>query len=197
MHVHTREDAPPTRIRAAPVRAAPGRGNVALRPGVLGNRAVGQLLRSLQRSPDWTTATVERRRQRNHAARGARPRLRHWRVPGELRPRQESREERRGEQDGRVAQHMAVVLVPDTLDPTQPVQVDPALPRLGIPASTRTRTTLRRLPRRQGRQAGRPAAGTVRDVDQEHWEQQVASVKGQRPAGRHDPRPGSWDVELR
>jgi hypothetical protein len=71
--------------------------------------------------------------------------------------------------------HMAVVLVPDTLDLDKPVQVilhfhgwiyrtwDPyagylvAKPKSSAPA------------------------GTVRDVDQEHWEQQMSSLAGQGP----------------
>ncbi len=36
------------------MRALPVRGNPALDPGTLGNRAVGRLLGSLRRSPDWT-----------------------------------------------------------------------------------------------------------------------------------------------
>jgi hypothetical protein len=68
--------------------------------------------------------------------------------------------------------HMAVVLVPDKLDLEQPVQVilhfhgwgfRPGDPFAGYLVAKGTS----------------PPAGTVRDVFQEHWEQQIASLKGQ------------------
>jgi hypothetical protein len=68
--------------------------------------------------------------------------------------------------------HMAVVLVPDKLDLDQPVQVilhfhgwgfRPGDPFAGYLIAKGTS----------------PPAGTVRDVFQEHWEQQIASLKGQ------------------
>ena len=180
MHVHTREDAPPTRVRAAPGRVAPGRGNVALRPGVLGNRAVGQLLRSLQRSPDWTQP------QSNVAGSGITRLEVHGLVygTGEFQdsygPDKSPEKSDEANKTAESPKHMAVVLVPDTLDPTQPVQVIVHFHGWGFRFDENAHDPYAGYLVAKGG-AGRPAAGTVRDVDQEHWEQQVASVKGQGP----------------
>jgi hypothetical protein len=123
MHVHTREDAPPAGVRAAPGRAAPVRGNVALRPGVLGNRAVGQLLRSLQRSPDWTKP------QTNVAGSGITRLEVHGLAygTGEFQesygPDKSPEKSDEANKTAESPKRMAVVLVPDTLDPDRPVQI--------------------------------------------------------------------------
>src|ERR1041385_7245294 len=67
---------------------------------------------------------------------------------------------------------MAVVLVPDQLDLDQPIQVILHFHGWGF----------RKGDPYAGYLVARgksPGAGTVRDVDQEHWEQQIASLKGQ------------------
>jgi hypothetical protein len=69
--------------------------------------------------------------------------------------------------------HMAVVLVPDKLDLDQPVQVILHFHGWGFRAGDPYAGYLIAA-------AGSSApAGTVRDVAQEHWEQQISSLKGQ------------------
>jgi hypothetical protein len=190
MHVHSREDAPPTGVRAAPVRVAPVRvapvrvapapGNAGLRPGVLGNRAVGRLLRSLQRSPDWT-------KPQSDVAGSGITRLEVHGLAYGTGEFQESygsdKNPVKSDEANKTAEspkHMAVVLVPDTLDPAKPVQIVVHFHGWGFRFDENAHDPYAGYLVAKGG-AGRPAAGTVRDVDQEHWEQQIASVKAQGP----------------
>ncbi len=179
MNVHSREDAPAAGIRAAPARAAPVRaapvhGNAVLRPGVLGNRAVGQLLRSLQRSPDWTKP------QSNVAGSGITRLEVHGLAygTGEFQDSYSGEKSDEANKTAESPKQMAVVLVPDTLDPTQPVQIVVHFHGWGFRFDDNAHDPYAGYLVAKGG-AGRPAAGTVRDVDQEHWEQQIASLKGQ------------------
>jgi hypothetical protein len=180
MHVHAREDAPLAGVRAAPVRAAPVRGIVPLRPGVLGNRAVGQLLRSLQRSPDWTKP------QTNVAGSGITRLEVHGLAygTGEFQesygPDKSPEKSDEANKTAESPKRMAVVLVPDTLDPDQPVQIVVHFHGWGFRFDENAHDPYAGYLVAKGG-AGRPAAGTIRDVDQEHWEQQIASLKGQGP----------------
>ncbi len=71
--------------------------------------------------------------------------------------------------------HMAVVLVPDRLDADKPVQVilhfHGWVFRAGDPYAGYL----------VAKKGGRVPEGTVRDVDQEHWEQQMSTVAGLGP----------------
>lgn len=172
------EDAPPAGVRTAPVRvapvrAAPVRGTAALWPVGLGNREVGRLLRSLQRSPDWTKP------QSNVAGSGI-TRLEVHGLAFGIDKFEESYGGEKSDETNKTAEspaRMAVVLVPDTLDPTQPVQIVVHFHGWGFRFDDNAHDPYAGYLVAKGG-AGRPAAGTVRDVDQEHWEQQMASLKG-------------------
>jgi hypothetical protein len=69
--------------------------------------------------------------------------------------------------------HMAVVLVPDTLDLDKPVQVILHFHGWGFRSFDPYAGYL------VAKKGTNSPAGTVRDVDQEHWEQQISSLKGQ------------------
>lgn len=71
--------------------------------------------------------------------------------------------------------HMAVVLVPDTLDPKQPVQVILHFHGWGFRKGDPYAGYL------VAKKGGQMPEGSVRDVDQEHWEQQLSSLAGQGP----------------
>jgi hypothetical protein len=139
--------------------------------GAAGNRAVGRLVRSLQRV-DYTQPVTN--------------------VSGTGITRLEVRKLKYGIDDFQTdygtdspsdernktkesPSHMAVVLVPDTLDLDQPVQVilhfHGWVFRKGDPYAGY-------LVAAKGSSA---PGGTVRDVDQEHWEQQMASLAGVGP----------------
>jgi hypothetical protein len=181
MSPRSREDAPPAGVRAAParaapVRAAPVRGNPAVWPGGLSNRAVGRLLRSLQRSPDWTQP------QSNVAGTGMTRLEVHGLAfgTGEFQEKYSGEKSDEANKTAESPKRMAVVLVPDTLDPTQPVQVVVHFHGWGFRFDENAHDPYAGYLVAKGG-AGRPAAGTVRDVDQEHWEQQIGSLKGQGP----------------
>ena len=79
--------------------------------------------------------------------------------------------------------NMAVVIMPDTLDPKRPTQVILHFhgwgfrnidPYAGYAVAT-------------GQGAGQGVKGTVRDVDQEHWAQQMGAVSKERAARPQDP----------
>ncbi|HTU95923.1 MAG TPA: hypothetical protein VMF14_08800 [Solirubrobacteraceae bacterium] len=178
------DHAPPAGVREAPDHAArrpavPAGGRVAL-PGALGNRALGQLLRSLQRSPDWTkpqsnvSGTGITRLEVHGLAFGTGEFQDSYTVSGK--PEKSDEANKTAESP----KHMAVVLVPDKLDPNQPVQVVVHFHGWGFRFDENAHDPYAGYLVAKGG-AGRPAAGTVRDVDQEHWEQQVASLKGQGP----------------
>jgi len=133
-----------------------------------GNRAVGRLVRSLQRT-DYTKP------QANVAGTGiTRVEVHGLKYGvGDFRTKYGNDASDEANKTTESPSHMAVVLVPDTLDLDKPVQVilhfhgwgfrkgDPYAGYLIAAAKTNS------------------AAGTVRDVDQEHWEQQLSSLKGQ------------------
>lgn len=191
MHARSRVDAPAAGVRAPPVPtssahgsrvpASPGpaavlRGGAALAPGALGNRAMGRLLRSLQRSPDWTKP------QSNVAGSGI-TRLEVHGLGYGTGEFQDSYGGEHSDEANKTAEsptRMAVVLVPDTLDPTLPVQVVVHFHGWGFRFDENAHDPYAGYLVAKGGK-GRPAAGTVRDVDQEHWEQQMASLKGQGP----------------
>ncbi len=77
----------------------------------------------------------------------------------------------------------AVVIMPDKLEPDRPIQVILHFhgwgfrdidPYAGYGVAT-------------GQAAGQGATGTVRDVDQEHWEQQIGAVSKERASSSADP----------
>ncbi len=71
--------------------------------------------------------------------------------------------------------HMAVVLVPDTLDREKPVQVILHFHGWGFRRGDPYAGYL------VAKKGGQMPEGSVRDVDQEHWEQQISSLAGQGP----------------
>jgi len=70
--------------------------------------------------------------------------------------------------------------MPDMLDPKRPVQVVLHFDGWGLSSGPGRQGSLRRLPRRLRETASK--RGTVRDVDQEHWAQQMSAVVGARTA---------------
>lgn len=133
-----------------------------------GNRAVGRLVRSLQRV-DYTKpqTNVDGTGITRLEVRGLRYGIDDFQkdYDGTASDERTKTKESPG--------HMAVVLVPDTLDLDKPVQVilhfhgwifRPGDPYAGY------------LVAAKGSSA---PGGTVRDVAQEHWEQQISSLKGQ------------------
>ena len=128
-----------------------------------GNRAVGRFVRSLQRAPDFTQTvhdvdTTGITRLEVHGLK--------YGVDGfQERYGDDASDERNKTKES--PSHMAVVLVPDKLDPDKPVQVILHFHGWGF-------------------RKGDPFAGyligpsgTVRDVAQEHWEHQISSLSGQ------------------
>lgn len=71
--------------------------------------------------------------------------------------------------------HMAVVLVPDTLNLEQPVQVILHFHGWGFRGGDPYAGYL------TAKKGGKMPEGSVRDVDQEHWEQQMSSLAGNGP----------------
>jgi hypothetical protein len=133
-----------------------------------GNRAVGRLVRSLQRV-DYTKP------QANVAGTGITRLEVHKLKYGadDFEKKYDGLSSDEANKTKESPSHMAVVLVPDTLEPDKPVQVvlhfhgwgfrsfDPYAGYLVATSGTNS------------------PAGTVRDVDQEHWEQQIAGLKDQ------------------
>ena len=127
-----------------------------------GNRAVGRFVRSLQRV-DYTQpqTDVEKTGITRLEVRGLKYGVDDfWTKYGD-----DASDERNKTKES--PSHMAVVLVPDKLEPDKPVQVILHFHGWGF-------------------RAGDPFAGylvapggTVRDVTQEHWEHQISSLKGQ------------------
>ncbi|MGZ4219650.1 MAG: hypothetical protein ACXVHB_04905 [Solirubrobacteraceae bacterium] len=133
-----------------------------------GNRAVGRFVRSLQRV-DYTkpVADVEKTGITRLEVRGLKYGVDDfWKSYGD-----DASDERNKTKES--PSHMAVVLVPDKLDLDKPVQVILHFHGWGF--------------RKDDPYAGYLIAasgssapgGTVRDVAQEHWEQQISSLKGQ------------------
>ncbi|MGZ4229677.1 MAG: hypothetical protein ACXVTC_26065, partial [Solirubrobacteraceae bacterium] len=166
--------------REAPVRL--GRPDASPAAAVLaraaGNRAVGGLIRSLQRQPiDYTKEqqdvenTKMTRFEVHDLAFGIRSGF----------------QDRYGKSDDDVSDEsnktsespnrMAVVVMPDKLDPDKPVQIILHFHGWGFRWNSSAHDPYAGYLVSRGR-GGRPAAGTVRDVHQEHWEQQLSAFQG-------------------
>ena len=76
--------------------------------------------------------------------------------------------------------HMAVVIMPDTLDAKRPVQVVLHFHGWGFRQEKGIKDPFAGYLVASGNTASKK--GTVRDVDQEHWEQQMSAVVGARSA---------------
>jgi hypothetical protein len=140
-----------------------------------GNRATGRLVRTLQRRPvDYTKeqTNVESTGMTRFEVRG----LSYGVTSGfltdyggwasdELKKTSES------------PNRMAVVVMPDKLDPNQPVQIILHFHGWGFRWDDKARDPYAGYLVSKGG-GGRPAAGTVRDVHQEHWEQQLSTFQG-------------------
>jgi hypothetical protein len=130
-----------------------------------GNRAVSRFVRSLQRAPDYTQTVhdVEKTGITRLEVRGLKYGVDDfWKAYGDN-PSDASDERNKSKES---PSHMAVVLVPDHLDPDLNVQVILHFHGWGF-------------------RKGDPFAGylvdrggTVRDVHQEHWEHQISSLQG-------------------
>jgi hypothetical protein len=140
-----------------------------------GNRATGRLVRSLQRSPvDYTKeqTDVESTGMTRFEVRGLSFGIRSGfatdyggSASDELNKTSES------------PNRMAVVVMPDKLDANQPVQIILQFHGWGFRQDENAHDPYAGyLVAKGGR--GRPAAGTVRDVHQEHWEQQLSTFQG-------------------
>ena len=131
-----------------------------------GNRAVGRFVRSLQRAPDFTQTVqdVDKTGITRLEVRGLKYGVDAFREKYGDDPDDVSDERNKTQESPK---HMAVVLMPDKLEPDNPVQVILHFHGWGF-------------------RKGDPFAGylvdpggKVRDVDQEHWEHQISSLKGQ------------------
>ena len=182
MQARQRRDVPPAPAAGRPPagRVACGRERIpvaaALVARTAGNRATGQLVRTLQRSPvDFTKeqANVEGTGMTRFAVRGLAFGIRGgfaadyggW-ASDEANKTRESPD------------RMAVVVMPDTLDPGKPVRIVLHFHGWGFRWDDKARDPYAGYLVAKGG-GGRPAAGTVRDVHQEHWEQQLSAVQGQ------------------
>jgi hypothetical protein len=171
VHVRPRTEVPVSR----PVRPPAGDA-LAFVGRAAGNRAVGGLVRSLQRSPDYTKP------QANVAGTGI-TRLEVHGLKYGTGAFQQKYSGEASDETNKTAEspsHMAVVLVPDTLETAKPVQVILHFHGWGFRFDENAHDPYAGYLVAKGGK-GRPAAGTVRDVDQEHWEQQIASLKGNGP----------------
>ena len=132
-----------------------------------GNRAVGRFVRTLQRAPDFTQTVqdVDKTGITRLEVRG-------------LKYGVNAFQEKYGDDPGDVSdernltsespKHMAVVLLPDKLEPDKPVQVILHFHGWGFRKDIDPFAGYLVRP-----------GGKVRDVDQEHWEHQISSLKGQ------------------
>ncbi len=136
-----------------------------------GNRAVSRLVRSLQRDDDTkkTVTDVEKPKITRLVVTGLKYGVDGFAASYGDKAKDVSDERNKTKES---PSHMAVVLLPDDLDVAQPVQVilhfhgwvfRPDDPYAGYLVAAK---------------GGKVKEGTVRDVDQEHWEQQLASLKG-------------------
>jgi hypothetical protein len=136
-----------------------------------GNRAVARMVRALQRD-DYTTTVpdVEKTGITRLEVHGLKYGIDDFATKYGDDPSEVSRERQKTKES---PSHMAVVLVPETLDPKKPVQVILHFHGWGF----------RNVDPYAGyliaAKGDSVPAGTVRDVAQEHWEQQIASLKGQ------------------
>jgi hypothetical protein len=174
----SRSPAEPTHSRphesSAPAPKLPRAGPGAELSGLMaaaGNRAVARLVRTLQRD-DYTKPVT------NVRGSGI-TRLEVHNLTYGIDDFQASYSHGASDEKNKTAEspsHMAVVLVPDKLALDQPVQVilhfHGWIYRSGDPYAGY-------LVAKKGSSSA--PAGTVRDVDQEHWEQQMSSLAGQGP----------------
>jgi hypothetical protein len=136
--------------------------------GVAGNRAVGRAVRSLQRDnyakPVTNTGGTGITRLEVHDLK--------YGVDGFQREYDGQASDERNKTNESPSR-MAVVLVPDKLDPEKPVQVILHFHGWGFRAGDPYAGYL------IAASGSSAPAGTVRDVAQEHWEQQISSLAGQ------------------
>ncbi|MGZ4295542.1 MAG: hypothetical protein ACXVE4_00480 [Solirubrobacteraceae bacterium] len=172
--------APRSRVDAIPVQHSPGA--VAKRPAgvggdlsglmaAAGNRAVARMVRTLQRDDYTKTVTdVEKTGISRLEVHGLKYGIDDFEARYGDKPKDVSDERHKTKES---PGHMAVVLVPDTLDLDQPVQVILHFHGWGFRSFDPYAGYL------IAAKDSSASAGTVRDVAQEHWEQQIASLKGQ------------------
>jgi hypothetical protein len=138
--------------------------------GAAGNRAVGRFVRSLQRDPlDFTKP------QTNVDGSGV-TRLEVHGLKFGVDRFQKSYGDDASDEANKTKEspsHMAVVLVPDKLEPDRPVQVILHFHGWGFRKGDPYAGYL------IAAKGSSAPADTVRDVAQEHWEQQISSLKGQ------------------
>ena len=136
-----------------------------------GNRAVARVVRTLQRDDyTQTVADVEKTAITRLEVRGLKYGIDDFATRYGDGANDVSKEREKTKES---PSHMAVVLLPDTLDLAKPVQIILHFHGWGFRRGDPYAGYLVAA-------AGSSApAGTVRDVAQEHWEQQIASLKGQ------------------
>ncbi|MGZ4273266.1 MAG: hypothetical protein ACXVRP_05825 [Solirubrobacteraceae bacterium] len=136
-----------------------------------GNRAVARMVRTLQRDDYTKTVTdVEKTGISRLEVHGLKYGIDDFEARYGDKPKDVSDERHKTKES---PGHMAVVLVPDTLDLDQPVQVILHFHGWGFRSFDPYAGYL------IAAKDSSASAGTVRDVAQEHWEQQIASLKGQ------------------
>ena len=136
-----------------------------------GNRAVGRFVRSLQRDPvDFTqkVTDVDTTGITRLEVRGLKYGVDAFQERYGKEPKDVSDERNKTKESPK---HMAVVLVPDTLDPDKPVQVILHFHGWGFRPGDPFAGYLIKP-------GGKTSPDTVRDVAQEHWEHQISSLKG-------------------
>lgn len=162
-------------VPSGPGSREPGPLAMALVARAAGNRATGRLVRTLQRSPvDYTKeqTNVESTGMTRFEVRGLSFGVTSGfatdyggRASDELNKTRES------------PNRMAVVVVPDKLDPNQHVQIILHFHGWGFRWDETAHDPYAGYLVSKGG-GGRPAAGTVRDVHQERWEQQLSTFQG-------------------
>jgi hypothetical protein len=166
----------------------------------VGNSAVARLLkpappRSVQRAPLSVDEDPERYTEaagkQNVAGSGTTRRevrgLKYG-VVGGFKERYKGRKGERRSAEARMTKespdNMAVVVMPDRFEPARPAQVILHFHGWGFRGGTDPYAGYLVA---SGARRGSPKRGTVRDVDQEHWEQQIGAVEKER-AKRNGPQ---------
>jgi len=160
---------------SGPSSRAPGPLAVALVARAAGNRAAGRLVRTLQRRPvDYTKeqTDVESTGMTRFEVRGL-----SFGVRGGFATAYGGWAGDEPNKTSESPNRMAVVVMPDKLDPNRPVQIIVHFHGWGFRWDEKARDPYAGYLVSKGG-GGRPAAGTVRDVHQEHWEQQLSSFQG-------------------
>ncbi|HST81577.1 MAG TPA: hypothetical protein VLL08_07555, partial [Kineosporiaceae bacterium] len=155
-----------------------------------GNSSVNRLLRTVQRKPlskdDDPDGYSSEKGKANVAGSGTTRREVHglkYGISGGFKSRYPSAKNPKGTSDesSKTKQnpdHMAVVIMPDKVDPRRPVQVILHFTGYGFRSGDPyAGYTVAAGGQRKIKQ------GTVRDVDQEHWEQQIGAVNKDRVTG--------------